>query len=88
MGSTTDGEGTTSPEDALHQALNDLLLQSLKALATAGNVEEACHLAGQACALYRQRDSDAATWNRYNVLLHRLARHAAGAHGQQDPVPP
>lgn len=71
-------------DEALGEALNDLLLASLKALAAAGNVEEACRLAGQACALYRQRDSDAATWSRYNVLLHRLARHAAGAHAQQE----
>lgn len=71
-------------DEVLSEALNDLLLASLKALAAAGNAEEACRLAGQACALYRQRDSDAATWNRYNVLLHRLARHVAGAHDQQE----
>ncbi|AMN48299.1 hypothetical protein ACG33_14560 [Steroidobacter denitrificans] len=64
-------------------ALDDILLASLKALAAAGEVEEACRLAGRACAFHRGRNVEA--WSRYNVLLHRLARRAAGAGQQQQP---
>lgn len=59
------------------ESLDDILLASLAALAAAGEVEEACRLAGRACALYRNRDVPA--WNRFNGLLHRLARKATGA---------
>lgn len=58
--------------------LDEILLASLTALGAAGEVEEACRLAGRVCAIYRT--TDAAAWNRYNVLLHRLARKAVGAH--------
>lgn len=64
-------------------AIDGLLLESLKALAAAGEVEMACQLAGRACALYR-RDNPRA-WNRFNVLLHRLAARASGP--QQGPRP-
>ncbi len=52
--------------------LNDILLASLTALASAGEVEAACRLAGQACAVFRRSDRKA--WARYNALLHRLSR--------------
>ncbi len=56
-----------------HQArLSGLLLESLEALAAAGNVEMACRLAGHACAVLRRSDSGAE--HRFNALLHRLAR--------------
>ncbi|GIK34988.1 MAG: hypothetical protein AMXMBFR45_20350 [Gammaproteobacteria bacterium] len=57
---------------ASRTTLDDLLLASLSALAAAGEVEQACRLAGQACALHRS--SDARAWNRFNSLLHRLSR--------------
>lgn len=57
--------------------LNDILLESLAALAAAGDAEAACRLAGRACAIYRHKDIPA--WNRFNGLLHRLARKAPGA---------
>lgn len=49
-----------------------LLIQSLEQLAAAGEVEAACRLAGQACALLRQHDPRAT--QRFNALLHRLTR--------------
>jgi len=55
---------------------DELLLASLRALAAAGGVEEACRLAGRACAFYRQ--ADPRIWSRFNVLLHRLAPKAGG----------
>lgn len=50
----------------------DILLASLEALAAAGRTDEACRLAGQACATLRQ--NDLAGWKRFNALLHRLSR--------------
>lgn len=50
--------------------LSDILLASLRALAESGDVEAACRLTGQACAVFRQSDREA--WSRYNALLHRL----------------
>jgi hypothetical protein len=60
--------------DALADAgqLAGLLAKSLEALAAAGEADAACRIAGHACALYRGRD--AARWQQFNVLLHRLAR--------------
>lgn len=55
--------------------LTDVLLASLEALAAAGHADEACRLAGQACAALRQ--SDIAGWKRFNALLHRLSRHVS-----------
>lgn len=60
------------------ESLDDILLASLAALAAAGEVEEACRLAGRACAFHRNRDVPA--WNRFNGLLHWLASKAVGAH--------
>lgn len=67
-----------APADAGVGPLDEILLASLSTLAAAGEVEEACRLAGRACAVHRT--TNAAAWNRFNVLLHRLARRAAGAH--------
>lgn len=57
-----------------HAALLPLLVASLNALASAGQVDEACRIAGQVCA--RLRLSDPQGWSMFNALLHRLARHA------------
>jgi len=54
-------------------ALAGVLLTSLEALAAAGHAEEACRLAGHACAATRQ--TDLRIWKKFNALLHRLARH-------------
>jgi len=59
------------------ESLDDILLASLAALAAAGKVEEACRLAGRACAHYRIRNVPA--WNRFNGLLHRLAKNQGAA---------
>lgn len=48
----------------------DILLESLRALAGAGEVEAACRLAGRACMALRGPDPGAA--RRFDVLLHRL----------------
>jgi hypothetical protein len=50
--------------------LVDLLLVSIERLAMTGEVEAACRLAGQACALLRVQDPRAT--QRFNTLLHRL----------------
>lgn len=47
-----------------------ILLQSLRALADAGEVEAACRLAGRACVALRHSDPKAA--RQFDVLLHRL----------------
>jgi hypothetical protein len=64
--------------EPMHRAItgpvNDILIESLVALAAAGEIEAACKLAGHACAVYRHKDIPA--WNRFNGLLHRLARKA------------
>lgn len=52
--------------------LAEVLVASLEALAAAGRVEEACRLAGRACAALRR--SEPAAWQRFNALLHRLTR--------------
>ena len=52
--------------------LPEILLTSLTALAAAGEVEQACRLAGQACVMLRA--SDPAASRRFDVLLHRLTR--------------
>ncbi len=70
-------EPLEAPHRAITAPLNDILIESLTALAAAGDAEAACRLAGRACAVYRHRDIPA--WNRFNGLLHRLARKAPGA---------
>jgi hypothetical protein len=52
--------------------LPEILLASISALAAAGEVENACRLAGQACVALRR--ADPARARRFDVLLHRLAR--------------
>lgn len=49
-----------------------LLLESLAALAEAGEVDRACRLAGRACVLLRHDDPQAA--RRFDVFLHRMTR--------------
>lgn len=53
-------------------ALIDLLLESLRQLAAAGETEAACRLAGEACAILRRDDIH--NWRRFDALLHRLTR--------------
>jgi hypothetical protein len=50
--------------------LSVILLASLEALADAGDAEQACRLAGRACAALRHEDLG--RWRRFNALLHRL----------------
>ena len=49
----------------------EILLESLAALAGAGEVEIACRLAGRACVALKEPDPRAS--RRFDVLLHRLA---------------
>lgn len=51
--------------------LSEILRESLKALAAAGQADAACRLAGQACAVLRKRNPE--QWGRFNTLLHRLS---------------
>ncbi len=60
----------TTRAQAPARDLVSLLITSLEQLASAGEVESACRLAGQACALLRHEDEQAA--QRFNSLLHRL----------------
>jgi hypothetical protein len=55
---------------AAAQRLAEILLESIGALAAAGEVETACRLAGRACVALRRTDAAAA--RRFDVLLHRL----------------
>lgn len=70
-GQSTSGS-VQDPADlgASNEKLVDLLITSLGALAAAGDVEQACRLAGQACVTLRRSDPKAA--RRFDVLLHRL----------------
>ncbi|MBS0248372.1 MAG: hypothetical protein JSR61_17285 [Proteobacteria bacterium] len=54
--------------------IEDVLLESLKALATTGHTDTACRLAGQACAAVRQNSP--VSWKAFNAFLHRYARYA------------
>jgi hypothetical protein len=58
--------------------LSAILFAGLKALADAGEVEQACRLGGQACSVLRHSHGE--EWRRFNSLLHRLA-HRSGPVG-------
>lgn len=58
----------------------DVLLASLRALAAAGRSDEACRLAGRACAAVR--GSDPTAWRQFNALLHRLTRDGTSSNDQ------
>ena len=60
------------PRAALHEDVIVLLLDALQKLANTGEVDAACRLAGKACVLLRQTSPGAE--QRFNALLHRLAR--------------
>ncbi len=61
-------EPPTTPDDQVIV----LLLDALRKLADAGEVDAACRVAGRACAVLRR--SDPKGERRFNALLHRLAR--------------
>jgi hypothetical protein len=61
-----------APRTALHEDVVVLLLDALQKLANTGEVDAACRLAGKACVLLRQTSPGAE--QRFNALLHRLAR--------------
>ena len=54
-----------------------LLIDALQKLADAGEVDAACRIAGKACTTLRH--SAPPSEQRFNVLLHRLARRLAPA---------
>lgn len=54
-----------------------LLLDALQKLADTGEVDAACRIAGKACVLLRQTSPRAE--QRFNALLHRLARRLGPA---------
>ena len=58
--------------DSAISDLSGILLAGLKALADAGEAEQASRLAGHACAVLRH--AYGAEWRGFNTLLHRLAR--------------
>jgi hypothetical protein len=55
--------------------LPEILLESLAALADAGEIERACRLAGRACSALRK--SDPSTARRFDVFLHRTTPRLA-----------
>ncbi|MBN9551157.1 MAG: hypothetical protein J0H31_20410 [Alphaproteobacteria bacterium] len=63
-------EAGTTACSASEGRLSEILLESVTALAGAGEVETACRLAGQACVALRTSDTAAA--RRFDILLHRL----------------
>lgn len=82
----TDDGRASGPAGSPAVQLGDILLGALRALADAGEAEEACRLAGHACAAWRSRD--AAQWKRFNVLLHRLGPRTGpvGLRGTGEPA--
>jgi hypothetical protein len=60
-------------QETFQPALIDILLASLKALVAVGQADTACRLAGEACAVLRGRDP--AGWQKFDVFLHRAAKH-------------
>ena len=65
------------PRAALHEGVIVLLLDALQKLANTGEVDAACRIAGKACVLLRQTSPGAE--QRFNALLHRLARRLGPA---------
>lgn len=63
-------KGSLASAGGLSPLLSAILLESLAALAEAGEAEKACRLAGRACVALRATDPAAA--RRFDVLLHRL----------------
>ena len=61
-------EPLTTPDDQVVV----LLLDALRKLADAGEVDAACRVAGRACVVLRR--SDPKSERRFNALLHRLTR--------------
>ncbi len=49
-----------------------LLIEALQSLADAGEADAACRIAGRACVMLRHGAPEGE--QRFNVLLHRLAR--------------
>lgn len=73
MSATASSRETGAPEKSIESArVSEILLASITALATTGEVEKACRLAGEACMALR--GSDPAAARRFDVLLHRLTR--------------
>lgn len=60
------------PTPAGDAALSPLLLESLNALADAGQVDLACRIAGRACMQLRKTDETEA--RRFDVWLHRMIK--------------
>ncbi len=71
MSGRLDDEAMSRATDADRtEAVCHVLLDSLRALADAGEAETACRLAGRACVALRR--TDPALARRFDVLLHRL----------------
>lgn len=67
------------------ETLAAILLMALQQLAAEGRVDEACRMAGRACAVLRQ--SDLMEWRKFNAFLHRVVRDAPDV-GRGLPVGP
>lgn len=63
--------GNRAPSGPEMDTLVAVYLDGLRQLAAGGHVEEACRLAGRACAALRR--SDLANWKKFNAFLHRTA---------------
>ena len=61
-----------APRVAPQERVIVLLLDALQKLANTGEVDAACRIAGKACVILRQTSPGAE--QRFNALLHRLAR--------------
>lgn len=61
-----------TPAPTGEAALAPLLIESLDALADAGEADRACRIAGRACMQLRKSDEAAA--RRFDVWLHRMTR--------------
>jgi hypothetical protein len=65
-----DGRAKGSAAEISAGRLAEILLEGIRTLARAGEVEAACRLAGQACVALRTADPSAA--RRFDAVLHRL----------------
>lgn len=72
--------GPRNPDDQL-ESFSDLLLDGLRALAKAGEVDAACSIAGRAHALVRNSRPGIA--QHFNVFLHRQISHLTWTEPQQ-----
>jgi hypothetical protein len=77
--------GSETVEPMLDE-LSAVLRASLLALAEAGELDQACRLAGQACRILRREQPR--NWRVFNALLHRLSPRSGAVGSSRTPSLP